>query len=281
MHSEQRNDSIKGKPAAQRIISLVPSTTEILFFLGLQDQVAGVTEHCDFPTEALQKEKVGLFGQPDLSRILALNPDLVLAERALHKKLVADLQNSGVNVLAYSPAGVEDILLMMSEIGQAGGRESQTEPVIDGLRERMEVLGNRSGGRPRVFRLMSTDPYITPGPGAPQYDALRRAGAQMMDFHSEDAYIKVSAEQIKQFDPEIVLFCGIAKGQDPPARCKGCHKSKPVCHRTVDDVIAEDWEQMTAVRENRVYPIPCHLICRPGPRLFDGMEELAGRYLRL
>ncbi|MFZ5645115.1 MAG: ABC transporter substrate-binding protein [Bacillota bacterium] len=282
MQPEHENITPKGEPdRVRRIVSLVPSTTEILFFLGLEDKVAGVTEHCDFPEKAGEKDKVGLFGQPQLSKILSLNPDLVLADRTLHKKLVSELQNSGVNVLAHAPSSVEDILLMMSEIGQAGGRESQVRTVTAALRERVGALGKSPGRGFRVFRMMSANPYITPGPGSFQYDALLKAGAKLMDFQSGEAYVKVTGDQIKQFDPEIILFCGIAKGQEPPPRCKGCHISKPVCHRTVDDVIAKDWEHVAAVRENRVYPIPCHLICRPGPRLIDGMEELSNRYLRV
>jgi len=101
-----------------------------------------------------------------------------------------------------------------------------------------------------------------------------------MDFQSVDSYVKVYWDQIVEFDPEVILFCGVEKGQTPPPKCRGCAARNPICHRTVDDIITGDWDQITAVRENRVYPIPCHMICRPGPRLIDGMEKLHGHYFR-
>ena len=98
----------------------------------------------------------------------------------------------------------------------------------------------------------------------------------MLTFGSKDSYVKLNLEQLKVFDPEIILFCGVEKGQGLPPRCKGCAAKKPLYHRTVDDFINRWWEQFSAVRSNRVFPISCHTICRPGPRLIDGMEKLQG-----
>ncbi|OLN30231.1 helical backbone metal receptor [Desulfosporosinus metallidurans] len=259
----------------KRIISLVPSHTEILYFLGLQTQVVGVTEHCNFPEDAKAKDKVGTFGQPQLMKILSLKPDLLLADQALHKKLIAELENTEIKVLASTPSRVDDVFVLMSELARICGTEISAQPVINSLRERVRNLRRRSQGRTRrVFYLMSTDPIVTQGTRSIQYDALRIAGAQLMDFQSEDFYVRVLRDQIKEFDPEVIFFCGIEKGQSVPSKCSGCVAKNPICQRTVDDIITKDWEQITAVREKRVYPIPCHTICRPGPRLIEGMEKL-------
>jgi len=275
------DEGAAGVSGIARIVSLVPSFTEILYFLGLEARLAGVTEHCDFPEEAKTRDKVGTFGRPLLPKILSLKPDLILADAALHKKVAGELQNAGVEVIAFTPVSVDDIFLIMNQIVQVCGVEAAVRPAIDSLRERAAQLGRKSGRRkPRVFRLMSTDPLITPGPGSFQYDALQTAGAQQMVFPTKDPYIKVLPEQIIEFDPEVVLFCGVEKGQTPPPRCKGCVAKKLICRRTVDDIRSKEWEGITAFRENRVYPIPCHTICRPGPRLIDGMEKLHSRYFR-
>jgi len=265
----------RGPSQVQRIVSLVPSITEILYFLDLEARLVGVTEHCDFPEKAKTKDKVGTFGSPRLSRILSLKPDIVLADGALHKKIIEELQNNGVKALAFAPSSVDDIFLIMNQVARVCGAETCARPVINSLKERVHKLSRKpSRKKPRVFRLMSTDPFVTPGPGSFQYDALKTAGAELMVFQSNDPYVKVTLDQIKEFDPEVVLSCGVEKGQTRPPRCKGCIAKNPICRRTVDDIITRDWEQITAVRENRVYAIPCHTICRPGPRLIDGMEKL-------
>jgi iron complex transport system substrate-binding protein len=268
--------------SVQRIISLVPSITEILYFLGLEERVFGVTEHCNFPEEAKTKEKVGTFGQPQILRILSLKPDLVLADGVLHKKIIEELQKGEVKVLACTPSRLDDIFLIMSELGRFCDTESALRPMVNSLRKRVLRLSQKAPPtRLRAFHLMGINPFVTPGPRSIQYDALRITGVQLMDFQSNDSYVKVSLDQIKEFDPEVILFCGIEKGQTLPAKCKDCVAKNPICHRTVDDITTKDWEQMTAVRENRVYPIPCHILCRPGPRLVDGIEKLHRLFFRL
>ena len=259
----------------RKIISLVPSATEILYFLGLEAYVIGVTEHCDYPEKAKSKCKVGTFGYPQLSKILSLQPDIVLADGALHKKLIEELQNHKIEVLAVTPISVDDIFILMNKLGYITQTEITVQPLITIMKKRLDKLSQKSIIRsPRVFRLMSTDPFVTPGPGSFQYDALRLAGAQLMDFQSNDPYINVHWNQIKEFDPEVILFCGVEKGQLLPLKCKGCMAKNPICHRTVDDIITEKWKHITAVRNNRIYPISCDTICRPGPRLIDGIEKL-------
>jgi len=259
----------------QRIISLVPSVTETLYFLGLEARVVGVTEHCNYPEEVNSKYKIGTFGHPQLSKILSLEPDIVLADGALHRKIIDELQNNGVKVLAATPISVDDIFILMSELGYICHTEITVKPLINKLKERVDKISQNSMLRsPRVFRLMDTNPFVTPGPRSFQYDALRLAGAKLIDFQSDDPYVKVSWDQIKGFDPEVILFCGVEKGQLLPLKCKGCVAKKPICHRTVDDIITGEWESITAVREHQIYSISCDTICRPGPRLINGIERL-------
>ncbi|MDR3601322.1 MAG: helical backbone metal receptor [Desulfosporosinus sp.] len=259
----------------QRIISLVPSATEILYFLGLETRVVGVTEHCNYPEKAKSKYQVGTFGYPQLSKILSMQPDIVLADGALHGKLIEELQENKIKVLAATPISVDDIFILMSTLGYITQTEITVQPLINILKERINKLSQKSILRsPRVFRLMSTDPFVTPGPRSFQYDALRLAGAQLMDFQSNDPYVKVPWNQIREFDPEVILFCGVEKGQLLPLKCKGCIAKNPICHRTVDDIITGEGEDIVAIQEKRIYPISCDTLCRPGPRLIDGIEKL-------
>nr|WP_242832452.1 helical backbone metal receptor [Desulfosporosinus orientis] len=260
---------------SRRIISLVPSATEMLYYMGLETRIVGVTEHCNFPEEAKSKYKIGTFAQPQLTRILYLEPDLVLADEAIHRKTIRELEKSNIPVLSATPITVEDIFTLMNKLGILTQTQNKAVPLVTSLRDRAETLSqNPIARRPRVFRLMSTGTYITPGPKAFQYDALQLAGAQMMNLDGSKPYVQVSWRQIEEFDPEIILFCGVNKGQPLPEKCKGCPAKLPICHRTAEDIFGEEWQRISAVRENRVYPISCHTICRPGPRLIDGIEKL-------
>jgi len=259
----------------RRIISLVPSATEILYFLELEARVIGVTEHCNYPEKAQSKYKVGTFGYPQLSKILSLQPDIVLVDGALHRNLIEKLQKNKIEVLVATPTNIDDIFILMGKLGDMSKTEVTVLPLISTLKERIGNLSYKSILRkPRVFRLMSLDPLVTPGPSSFQYDALRLAGAQLMDLPSNVPYVNVSWNQIIEFDPEVILFCGVHKGQPLPLKCKGCIVKNPICHRTADDIITEKWEHITAVRDNRMQPISCDTICRPGPRLIDGIEKL-------
>lgn len=260
---------------APKIVSLVPSATEILYFLGLEDYVVGVTEHCNYPEDTKLKCKVGTFAHPQLVQILSLQPDFVLADEALHRKLFDDLRLKQINVLSATPNTVDDIFMLMKRLAIITDKEISIQPLISSLKDRVDRLIQKSFVRkPRVFRLMSTDPLITPGPGSFQYEALRLAGAQMMDFQSQDPYVCLSWNQIREFDPEVILFCGVEKEQQKPIKCKGCIAESPICHRTADDIFNKEWEHITAIQENQIHPVSCDTLCRPGPRLIDGIEKL-------
>ncbi|TGE31177.1 helical backbone metal receptor [Desulfosporosinus sp. Sb-LF] len=258
-----------------RLISLVPSITETLYALGFGAEVVGVTEQCDYPEDARIKEKIGTFAQPDRSRILALKPDLVLGDGALHQAVLEKLRRMDVNVLAFQPKGVEEILSNMQMIGRFSRREPAVDGIVEAYRLRINEMRRESWReRPRVLRIMTTEPYIIPGLGSYQYDALQIAGAKLMPIQSEEAYVKVRWEEIVAFDPEVILFCGVESHATRPRRCKGCTAKLPICQRTVEDIVNEKWLQLSAVRENRIFPLACETICRPGPRLIEGMERL-------
>lgn len=265
----------------KKIISLVPSITEIIYYLGLEEQLVGVTEHCNYPREAVNKEKIGTFGKPELEKILTINPDVVLADKSVHKKTIDELIKNNIEVIPFANSNLEEVFNSMYEIAKVCDKEDQVQLLIKFLIKRVENM-NRIGTdrRPRVFRLMNTNPFITPGIGSFQYDALSSAGAKLMDFNSNDSYIKVTLDQIKEFDPEIILFCGVEKGQTPKPRCKGCNAENPICQRTADDILDNEWKEITAVREGRVFPISCDTLCRPGPRLIDGIEKLYNLFLK-
>lgn len=264
-----------------RIVSLVPAHTEILFALGLGEQVAGVTGHCDFPREATRKPRVGHFARPKPTEIIDLKPDLVLAGGAVHRQVTAELREAGVNVIDFSPSTVDQLLDGMKEIAGLAGNEAAGRQVVVSLRARVEAVKAKTAGkdRPAVLFLMGGEPLTTPGPASIQYDALYTAGAGMMTVAGGEPFVFIGWEDVVKYDPEIILACGYTPGEPRRQRCPGCKLEKPHCHRNVEEIY--DYPQLAGVRAvkgRRVYPMPCHYVCRPGPRMVEGMEKLSALF---
>lgn len=261
-----------------RIVSLVPSHTEILFSLGLGDLVIGVTQHCDHPPEAAEKERVGSFSKPDLEKIAALKPDLVVSGGRIHEAHASKLRERGIAVFSFEPTKVSELLDGMEKLAELAGRPEGKSAVVL-LRERLERISKLAAGcrKPRVAFVMGEAELAVPGPANCQYDALKICGAEPMPSREDSAFELVSWEDVAGFNPEILLVCGYKIGEPVRKRCFGCSVRSRPCAREVGAVMANPaLLRVDAVRKKRVYPVPCHFFCRPGPRLFDGMEWLAG-----
>jgi iron complex transport system substrate-binding protein len=260
-----------------RIISLVPSHTETLFYLDLGEQVVGVTEHCDFPPEAEQKERVGDFGKPDLVKIAALRPDLVVAGGSVHRAPVEELRQNGIEVFDFQPDSVNSLLDGMEALLRIAPSTSGAARV-DALRERKQRLeehGRENARRLRLAFLVGESAMYVPGPANWQYDAFSLCGTAPLPAVGDALFIRVDWADIQAFDPEVILACGRSGQEQPRRRCPGCTVENRPCVRDIA-LIRENpaLGSVAAVQSDGVYPVACHRFCRPGPRLFDGMEWL-------
>ncbi len=260
-----------------RIISLVPSHTETLFYLGLGEQVAGVTEHCDFPPEAGDRERVGYFGRPDLSRIVSLRPDLVVSGGSVHRETVEQLRKAGIEVFDFQPLSVAALLDGMESLMRFTADATNISRV-NSLRtklHRLEEIGRAGKHSPRlVFLAGGADMYV-PGFRNWQFDAFRLCGAYPLPTTGDAMFVHVAWADIKAFDPEVVLACGRYGHEQPPRRCPGCAVENRPCARDIAAIRENPaLRGVAAVQSDHVYPVACHAFCRPGPRLFSGMEWL-------
>jgi len=265
------------RPRAERIVSLAPSATDTLIFMGLGAHLVGVTEQCD-SKEVRDCKRVGAFSQPDVEKICLLRPDLVLALGRIHSRVVDELAQRGVAVFVSRPQSVMEILDDMEETARLAGQERQGEAIVNQLRERVRVVGKRVSARTpvRVFRLMTEDPLVAPSSKSYQYDAVRVAGGLPFPLASEEPYTTVPIQEVVDFDPQVIVSCGRKDGEAPKPRCRGCRAQKPPCQRVVNDIRNwEGWREITATRDGRIYAMPCDLICRPGPGIVKGIEQLA------
>jgi iron complex transport system substrate-binding protein len=260
-----------------RIVSLVPSHTEILFALGLGEQVVGVTDNCDYPMQALQIFKIGTFAFPESARIVSLHPDLVLAGGNMHLSCVRELRKSGITVFDFEPGSINDLFGFMEKIIVFTGIGMAGSSTVAMLKDKLFFIKEKTKklNRPKVIFVMGKQRLMTPGPSSCQYDALCIAGADLISFSKNDSYAPIAWEDIIDEDPDIVLICGQSENEPLQQRCPGCKLVNPPCVQKVEDILFNPYlEKVKAARTRRIHTIPCHYLCRTGPRLFSGMERL-------
>jgi len=264
-----------------KIVSLAPSITQTIFFLGLGDELVGVTDQCDDLESLRGKLRIGPFAGPDTNKIAWLNPDLVITAGSIHEPLARELASLGVQVFTFGSTSVEEIFGNIEEVGRLCRRTDFAQSLVGSMRERLAEIERRvpgDAGHPRVFRLMGSEGMMgTPCPGSYQYDAIRLSGGELMPAATEYGYAPVTLEAIAEFDPQIIIGCGRKKGEKARPRCKGCTLNDPACQRVIEDTYTwKGWEGISAIREGRVYSIPCEVICRPGPKVVDLVENMVG-----
>ena len=168
---------------ARRIVCLTASLTEIIYALGLADRLAGVTDTCDYPQSAETKPNVGCWFEPDVDKLLALEPDLVLGSAAAHGRLRPDLEAKGIQVMLSDPCTVEEALEVMAGLGERLGAVERAQVCVHALQKRLQVLDAKVKKIPLSNRLTTAcvldlrdDRLIVAGPLSFQYDVIARGG---------------------------------------------------------------------------------------------------------
>ena len=252
----------------ERIVSLAPSNTEILFALGLGPKVVGVTTFCDYPPEVPERVKkgdiavIGGFADPSIERIVALDPDLVLASSSLQEKVVEDLEEKGITVIALNPKKVDQILANIRLVGEITGKLEQAEKLSNEMQQAIDTVRDKTKNvtyRPRVYYEVWYEPLYTIGTGTWQNELIERAGGINIFADAKEAYPIVSSEAVIQRDPEIIIvtigYMGGVKKED--------FEKRP------------GWTAITAVKNDRICEIDENIVIRPGPRITQGLQQLA------
>lgn len=248
-----------------RIVSMAPSNTEILFALGAGDRVVGVDDYSNFPPEANKVEKIGGFSTPSIEKIVSLRPDLVLGTDA-HEKFLPQLARVGLPALLLSPRTVDGVLKSVRKVGRAIGAAEQAEQLADDMSRRLEGVEARysssgGGALPKVYYEVYSDPMMSVGPKTLIHQVIVAAGGRNIFDDADKDYPIVSSEAVLDRNPDVIVF--------PKFHGTGC--------LTVEELRARPgWTKVAAVRDGRVYPIDADLISRPGPRIVEAVETLAG-----
>ena len=259
-----RNVKLSGTP--QRIVSLAPSNTEILFAVGAGKQVVGRDSFSDYPAEAKSVQDIGgSMNKYDTEAIVALHPDLVLAGEINTPELVSSLGQLGLTVYYLpNPATLEAMYANLETVGQLTGHRSEAAALVKSLKQRVDAVDARIkplNSSPTVYyELDATDPTkpYTAGPATFVDLLITRAGGNNIGRSLTSQWAQISLEQVLVADPAVIILGDSAYGT------------------TVDSVKQRTgWSGLAAVKNGRIYPFEDNLVSRPGPRLVDGLEALA------
>lgn len=251
---------------AQRIVSLAPSVTEALYAVGAGEQVVGRDSFSNYPPEASGIQDVGgSMGEYSIETIASLEPDLVIAAEINTPEQVSALEKMGLTVYYLAnPVEVAGIYDMLQTVGVLSGHQAEAEALNNSLQQRVEQVKltiEKATTRPLVFyELDGTDPAKpwTPGPGNFLDELIRTAGGENVGAGLQSSWAQISVEELLVQNPDIILLGDSIYGMTP------------------DQVAARaGWDGLTALDEGRVYEFNDDLVSRPGPRLVDGLEELA------
>ena len=248
----------------EKIISLSPSNTEVAFALGLGDRLVGVTEFCNYPPEAQEKEIVGGFATPSIEKIVELEPDLVLAS-TIHAEEVPRLEALGIPVLVVESSTLIDLYTSIALVAAVTGVAPAGEALMASMQERINAIEVVVSvvpidNRIRVFYEVYSDPLMSAGKGAFINEIISLAGGTNIFGDSDENYPMISAEVVAERQPEIILF--------------------PDYHGTADLVLESmtgrpGWESVPAVINGRVFAVSDDTFARPGPRIVEAIEEAA------
>lgn len=248
--------------APQRIVSLAPGITEILFALNLDSRIVGVTSFCDWPEKARQKKSVGGFTNPSLETIVSLKPDLILATADGNRpETVRQLEKIGMTVYVTNPVDTAGILQSILHIGDVTGRRQAARALNAKLQKRLTAVTAQISNKkkPRVFFQIGMDPVITVGGRTLISDVIERAGGKNIAGNDTARYPRYSAEGVMAHSPDVLFFA-------PMATDREFAKVKTY------------WEQfpgIPAVKNKRIYPVSTDLIGRAAPRIVDAIEQTA------
>ncbi len=251
---------------AQRVISLAPSNTEIVFALGAGKQMVGRDEFSDYPEAAKSLPSIATgMGKLNTEAVVALQPDLILAAEITAPDQVETLRGLGLTVFVVTnPDDFEGLYANIIAVGTLCGRGAQAVALTSELRDRVDAVGAKiatAASTPRVFyELDGTDPTKpwTSGPGTFLDLLIRAAGGSNAGSVLSSQFAQISSEELVRQDPQVILLGDTAYGT------------------TVESVLARPgWDAMSAVRAGAVHPFDDNLVSRPGPRMVEGLELMA------
>ena len=244
----------------QKVVSLAPSVTETIFALGFGDRLVGVTTSCDYPAEARKIPKIGGFMSPSLETIVAQRPGIVIGvSSATDPAKAKEMERLGLQVTLISLASVNDILSSIKIIARSLGSPQAGEKLVHKITLQMDQVKERVAPAPRrsALLLVGLRPLVAVGGKNFIDELITLAGGKNIAGDAPQPWLNLPDEYVVAKAPQVIIQAGMGSERETPAKYWGDLKSIP------------------AVKEGRVYSYPSDKILRPGPRVGEGLEEIA------
>ena len=254
--TDEAGNRVRVPVRPQRIITLAPNLTEIVYAVGAGDRLVGNTTFCDYPQEAKQVAKVGDTLQPNIERIIALRSELILISTASQlETFTKQLDERGIAVFITDPHDLEGVFRSIGTVGDLLGQQPQAETLINNLRARARAVEDavKSNAPVTVFYQVSPSPLWTAGRRSWITDLIRRAGGKSVTGEVEGEWMRYSDEAALASQPQAIIMA------------TGGEKME----------VAAALQKSPAVINKRVYGINGDYLSRPGPRLIEGLEQIA------
>lgn len=260
--TDQLGRRVRLPEQTQRIVALAPSITEILFALDLSDRLVGATQFSDYPAAASSLPKVGSYVHLDVEKIVALKPDLCIGIKDGNPIVsVRKLEGLGIPVYAVDPRNLESVMQTLKELGRLLEVSDRANAIVNGMQERIQHVQSRVSGaphRPAVFLQIGIAPIVSVGNQTFINELIVMAGGVNLT-QGATPYPRLSKETVISLRPEVIIITSMAR-------------------QTVFEAVKRDWQQwseLPAVKNNRIYLVDSNVLDRPTPRLVDGLEMLA------
>ncbi len=251
----------------ERVVSLAPSNTEILFAVGAGPQMVGRDSFSDYPPEAKNVADIGGgVGSLNMELILSKKPDLVLASPLTPPEQIADLDKAGLTVYVLpNPKTFDDLYANLETVGKLTGHDQEAAKLVDSLKVRVKAVTDKvanASQKPIVYyELDATDPSApyTSGPDTFVDLLIRTAGGENFGSNLKGDWVQISIEALLMRQPDYIVLGDSTYGSVTPAQVK----ARP------------GWDALKAVQDGKIFTFDDNTVSRPGPRLVDGLEAMA------
>ncbi len=241
--------------APQRIVSLTPSNTEILFAIGLGPRVVGDTTYCDYPPAARKLPKVGDY-QTSIEKVIALRPDLVVADSLLNHTAIAQLKRLHIPLYTFHADSLSQLYAGITGLGRVTGRVAAAQSLVHRMKAdmaRIAAIVGKEHFRPKVLYIVQINPLWVAGPDTITNELIGLAGGINVAANSSPGYHPYSPELVVADNPDVII----------------------VSNRDVGQVQRPGWEGIRAIKDHAVCGINSDIISRTGPRLVIALRQLA------